>query len=396
MADIIDYAILNAHKDFETLPYSKIDGLVFAQLAYLSYDNIVPNVLDNGEGLLLSQVAESEDYEAIFPLERTAELNKKLLNATAYSKRYGKIRVNYYEDIFDTEKDTQFCAITFILPNGDACVSFRGTDSTITGWKENFNMLFTSPIPAQSLSVGYIDNVAKKISGNLILTGHSKGGNLAIYAGTKCSQFAKDKIVEIQSFDSPGFTKEFIESAEHLETEKKIKKYIPEESLIGVLLNNRENYTIIKSNGSGIMQHDPFMWQVENDDFVQGEKLYTMSKFFDATFNDLVSNSDPIRREQFIEALFEMIDTANTENATSFIDWSENLKNNSSVVYETLKDLDVETRNLVLQGFANIFSTINKNVKSTPKKLWADTLKKIKEKAEKEKAEKESKETTEQ
>ncbi len=380
MADIIDYALLNAHKDFDTLPYNKVDGLVFSQLAYLSYDYIVPSIKEDGDGLLLSDVAESNDYEAIFPLERTAERNKKLLNAVAYSKRYGQIKVNFYEDIFDPLKETQFCAITFILPNGDACIAFRGTDSTITGWKENFNMLFTSPVSAQTHSVPYVDEVAKKIKGNIILTGHSKGGNLAIYAGTKCSQFAKDKIVEIQAFDSPGFTKEFIESQEHIETEKKIVKFIPEESLIGVLLNNRENYSIIKSEGSGIMQHDPFMWQVENGDFVQGEKLYLKSQFFDATFNDLVTNSDPVQKEQFIEALFSIINETNIDNATSFVDWSENLKENSSIVYETLKDLDVETRNLVLKGFGNIFSTINKNVKSTPKKLWADAVKKFKEK----------------
>lgn len=383
MADMIDYAILNAHKDFDTLPYSKIDSLIFAQLTYLNFDNIVPDSKNQGKGLLFSDIAESINYEAIFPLERTAERNKKLLNAVAYSKRYGKIRVNYYEDIFDIEKDTQFCAITFILPNGDACIAFRGTDSTITGWKENFNMLFTSPVAAQSHSVIYVDTVAKKIKGNIILTGHSKGGNLAIFSGTMCSSFAKSKIAKIQPFDSPGFTKEFIESKEHAETEKIIEKIMPEESLIGVILNNRENYRIIKSNGSGIMQHDPFLWQIdiENNDFIDGEKLYMSSKFFDATFNDWINSSTVEQREQFIEALFRMINSANTENATSFVDWSENLRNNSSVIYENLKGLDPETRNLVLKGLGNLFSTINKNVKSTPKKLWNDTLKKIKEKA---------------
>lgn len=382
MADIIDYALLNAHKDFDTLPYSKIDSLVFSELAYLSFDNIVPDCKSRGKGLLFSDIAESENYEALFPLERTAERNKKLLNAVAYSKRYGKIRVNYYEDIFDIEKDTQFCAITFILPNGDASIAFRGTDSTITGWKENFNMLFTSPVAAQSHSVTYVDAVAKKIKGNIMLTGHSKGGNLAIYSGTMCSPLAKSKIVEIQAFDSPGFTKDFIESKEHTETEKIIVKYIPEESLVGVLLNNRENYRIIKSDGSGIMQHDPFLWQIDiqNNDFIDGEKLYKSSQFFDATFNDWVNGSTPEQREQFVEALFQMINAVNSENATSFIDWSEYIRNNSSVAYETLKGLDPEVRSLVMHGIGDMFSSINKNVKSTPKKLWNDTLKKFKEK----------------
>lgn len=377
--DIIDYAILNAHKGFDQLPFSKIDGLIFSQLSYLSFDNLVPDFKNRGKGIYLSEIAENENYETIFPLERTAERNKKLLNAVAYSNRYGKIRVNYYEDIFDIEKDTQFCAITFVFPNGDACIAFRGTDSTITGWKENFNMLFTSPVAAQKLSIPYVEKVAKKVKGNITLVGHSKGGNLAIYAGTMCNDETKMKIIEIQSFDSPGFTKEFIESEEHLATEEKIAKFIPEESMIGLLLNNRENYRIIKSEGSGILQHDPFMWQVENDDFVNGEKLYMRSKFFDDTFNDWVYSSSPEEREKFVEALFKMVNAANAENATSFIDWADNLKSNSALIYENLKDLDPETRNLVLKGFGNLFSSINKNVKSTPKKLWNDTLKKLKE-----------------
>ena len=383
MADIIDYALLNAHKDFDTLPYSPIDSLLFSELAYFEFDNIVQNVKSRSKGLLLSEIAENTLYENMFPLERTAERNKKLLGAAAYSKRYSKIKVNYYEDIFDVTKDTQFCAITFILPNGDACIAFRGTDSTITGWKENFNMLFTSPVAAQGHSVSYVDAVAKKVKGNIILTGHSKGGNLAIYSATKCSQAAKSKIVAIHSFDSPGFTKEFIESKEYIETEKIIKKFMPEESLIGVLLNNRDNYRIIKSEGSGIMQHDLFLWQVDisKNDFVDGEKLYKSSKFFDATFNDWVNSSTPEQREQFVEALFQMINAVNSENATSFVDWSENIKNNSSVAYETLKGLDPEVRSLVMHGIGDMFSSINKNVKSTPKKLWNDTLKKFKEKA---------------
>ena len=377
--NIIDFAILNAHKNFDKLPFSKIDGLIFAQLSYLSFDNIVPDSKSRGNGIYLSDVAQSDNYEELFPLERTEEKNKRLLNSVAFSNRYGKICVNYYDDIFDIEKDTQFCAITFIFPNGDACIAFRGTDSTITGWKENFNMLFTSPVAAQTLAVSYVEKVAKKIKGSITLVGHSKGGNLAIYAGTMCNDSTKNKIIEIQSFDSPGFTKEFIDSPKHLATTEKIVKIIPEESMVGLMLNNRNNYRIIKSDGSGIAQHDPFLWQIKNDDFINGEKVYMSSHFFDATFNDWVYTSTPKEREKFVEALFQMIDAANSENAINFSDWLEHIKNNPTAIYELLKDFDPQTRNLVLKGFGNFFLSINKNVKSAPKKLWADTVKKIKD-----------------
>lgn len=377
--NIIDYALLNAHKDFDTLPFSKIDGLILAQLSYLAFDNLVPDSKSRGKGLYLSQIAECNDYEALFPLERTEERNKKLLNAVAYSKRYGKIRVNYYDDILDYEQDTQFCAITFVFPNGDACIAFRGTDSTITGWKENFNMLYMSPVAAQKLSVPYVEQVSKKIKGNITIVGHSKGGNLAIYSGTMCSDKVKKKIVEIQSFDSPGFTEDFINSDNYINTEEKIVKLIPEESIFGLLLNNRNTYRIIKSDGSGVLQHDPFLWQIENDDFINGEKVYMRSQFIDNTFNDWVYSSDPNQRKMFVEALFDIVEATNAENAESFVDWSENLKTNSALLFDTIKDLDPETRSLVLSGVGSIFSTINKNVKSTPKKLWVDTVKKFKD-----------------
>ena len=377
--NIIDYALLNAHKDFDTLPFSKIDGLIFAQLAYISFDNLVPDTKSRSNGLYLSEIAECDDYEALFPLERTAERNKKLLNAAAYSKRYGKVRVNYYQDILDYEQDTQFCAITFIMPNGDGCIAFRGTDSTITGWKENFNMLYMSPVAAQKLSVPYVEQVSKKIKGNITLVGHSKGGNLAIYSGTMCSDKTKKKIVEIQSFDSPGFSEEFINSDNYIQTEQKITKLIPEESIFGLLLNNRDTYRIIKSDGSGVLQHDPFLWQIENDDFISGEKVYKRSQFIDNTFNDWVYNSDPNQRKMFVEAMFDIIESTNAENAVSFVDWSDCIKNNTSLIFDALKELDPETRSLVLSGVGSIFSTLNKNVKSTPKKLWADTIKKFKD-----------------
>lgn len=381
MADIIDYALLNAHKDFDVLPYSEIDGLVLSQLAYLNYNGIVPTVEDDKDGVLLSQVAQAEDYEAVFPLERTAERNKKLLNAVAYSNRYGKIKVNYREDIFDSEKEIQFYAVTFIMPDGNACIAFRGTDATITGWKENFNMLFMSPVSSQKYAVKYVDTVAKKIDGKIYLMGHSKGGNLAVYAGTKCHNLAKSKFAAIQSYDSPGFTQEFIESEKYIQAEKIIFKFIPEESMVGVILNDSSKCRIIKSAGSGVMQHDPFLWQIdiENNDFIDGEKLLLSSQFFDATFNNWVNNATPKQREQFIDALFRMVDAANSENVKSFTELSENIKNNASAFYENLKELDPETRNLILKGFGKLFSTVNKNLKSAPKYFWEDTAKKLKE-----------------
>lgn len=378
MAGIVEYALMNSHKDFEKLPFTKVDGLIFAQLAYLDFDTFVPDRQLFSRGITFSKICEQENFDELFPLERTARKNLLLFNAMAYSKRYGKVKINYHENIFDSEKEIQFSATTFIMPNGDACVSFRGTDSTITGWRENFNMLYNDTVPAQISAVKYLNNVARKIRGNITVVGHSKGGNLAIYASVMCAPKAKAKIVEVQSFDSPGFTEEFVESKNYLETQSKILKFVPEDSMIGMLLNDTASYRIVKSDGEGIHQHDPFLWIVEDNDFVTGEKIHAKAKLVNGTFKEWISNFTPEQRELFVDAMFDIVEATNVQKAESFIDWSENLKGNTSLILDTIKDLDPETRSFMLKVLGHIFPSATDSVLTKPKKIFKNTFDKIK------------------
>lgn len=378
MAGIVEYSLMNAHKDFNTLPFTKVDGLIFAQLAYLDFDTFVPDRQLFTRGITFSKICEQDDFDTLFPLERTARKNLLLFNSLAYSKRYGKIKINYHENIFDSEKEVQFSATTFLLPDGTACVSFRGTDSTITGWRENFNMLYNDTVPAQISAVKYLNNVARKIKGNIIVVGHSKGGNLAIYASVMCSPKTKEKIVEVQSFDSPGFTEEFVNSPNYLETESKIIKFVPEDSMIGMLLNDTASYRIVKSDGEGIHQHDPFLWLVDDNDFITGEKIHTKARFVNSTFKEWVSNFTPEQRELFVDAMFDIVEATNIQKAESFLDWSENLKGNSSLILDTIKDLDPETRSFMLKVLRNIFPSATDSVLTKPKSIIKNTFGKIK------------------
>ncbi len=380
MSGIIEYSLMNAHKDFNAMPFSKVDGLIFAQLAYLDFDTFVPEKQLFARGITFATIAEQDGFENLFPLERTARKNLLLFNSMAYSKRYGKVRINYHENIFDPQNAIQFSATTFLLPNGDACISFRGTDSTITGWRENFDMLYNDTVPAQILSAKYLNKIAPKIKGKITVVGHSKGGNLAIYAGVMCSPKAKEKIVEIQSFDSPGFTEKFVSSQKYIDTESKIIKFVPEESMIGMLLNDTDTYRIVKSEGEGIHQHDPFLWFVENNDFVTGEKIHTKARFVTETFREWVGNFTPEQRELFVDGIFDIIQATNAQKAESFIDWSENLKGNSALFFDTIKDLDPETRSFMLKFIGNIFPSAKDSVLTKPKEIIKQQLVRIKSK----------------
>ena len=377
MACIIDYALLNANRDFSAIPFSEIDGLIFAQLTYLLFDGIVPGLESGAQGVTFAQIVEHKDYDKMFPLERTAERNKKLLNAVAYSKRYGRMSVNYYENILDAEKETQFSAVTFIDENGDGYIAFRGTDATITGWRENFNMLYTSPVASQKLCVPYTESVASKIPGKITLIGHSKGGNLAIYAGAVCKKKAKEKIVSILSYDNPGFTEEFINSKKYIEAESKITKIVPEQSMIGMLLNNRGSYRVVKSDGDGFYQHDPFMWWIDGNDFVNGDRVVTKALIIDNTFNEWVFSLSPEERATFVDALFEVVEKTNSQNAATFGQWSENIKGNASSVFDAIKELDPETRSIMKKAFISLFSSARENVTATPKAIIKTRIKRI-------------------
>lgn len=378
MAGIVEYSLMNAHKDFNALPFSKVDGLIFAQLAYLDFDEFVPDKKLFTRGLTFSKIAEQDGFENLFPLERTARKNLLLFNSMAYSKRYNKIRIKYHENIFDPEKAIQFSATTFLLPDGNACVSFRGTDSTITGWRENFDMLYNDTVPAQLLSVKYLNKVASKIKGKITVVGHSKGGNLAIYSSVMCTPKTKDKIIEVQSFDSPGFTEDFVTSQEYLDMESKIAKFVPEESMIGMLLSNTDSYRIVKSEGEGIHQHDPFLWIVEDNDFVTGEKIHTSAKLVTNTFKEWMGNYNLEQRELFIDGIFDIIEATNAQKAESFIEWSDYLRENSSLFFDTIKDLDPEIRSFMLKVLGSIFPSAKDSLLVTPKKIIKSTFDKIK------------------
>lgn len=380
MSGIIEYSLMNAHKDFNILPFSKVDGLILAQLAYLEFDKVITDDNAYSRGITMSQVTELENFQALFSLERTAKRNQMLFNSLAFSKRYEKTKIKYHANVFDPQKKIQFSATTFVFPNGDACVSFRGTDSTITGWRENFDMLYNDTVYAQILAVKYLNDVAKKVKGQITVVGHSKGGNLAIYAGVMCSPKTKSKIVEIQSFDSPGFTESFVASQKYLNTENIILKFVPEESMIGMLLNDTDTYHIVKSEGEGMSQHDPYLWIIENNDFVTGEKIHARTQFINSTFKEWVSNFTVEQREIFIDGLFHIVEATNEQKAESFVEWSENLKGNISLFFDTIKDMDPETKSFMFKVLGNIFPTATDTALTTPKRIIKKGFDRIKSK----------------
>lgn len=374
---IIDYVLFNANKDFGEISFNKIDALIFAQLSYLNYTGIVEDTRSESKGVYLHEIAEHEKFPEIFTLPRSAENNTKLFNAVAYSKRYGKVRAKFYEEITEKDSDTQFCGVVFVLPKNLNVISFRGTDSTILGWKENCNMLYKYPVSSQEISVAYVDKVIPRLRGEVIVTGHSKGGNLAIYSSVYCKNESKKKIKRVISFDSPGFTEEFVNDDAYINTLPKISKFVPEESMIGMLLTDKSKVQIVKSDGIGFYQHDPFMWQIEGTDFVPGTKIVMRAKIIDTTFNEWVFGFAPEQREQFLEGMFLLVEKTNEANSPTFRQWMENLLTNIPLALDAVKGLSPQDRALSAKVIKQFFTSMGSSVVANQKNYFSERIKKL-------------------
>ena len=179
---IIDYLKEYADVSLRDEPMNDVDSLVLCQFSYLKFDAVVPPVTEDKKPVSLQQIQEHPDYEKLYGDERYEKENRALFEAMRVCARFRNMKLNYYINIIETQSDfeTQFSAVTFLLEDGTVYVAYRGTDETIVGWKEDFNMAFLSPVPGQELAVKYLNVVTERLQGKFYVGGHSKGGNLAV------------------------------------------------------------------------------------------------------------------------------------------------------------------------------------------------------------------------
>ena len=317
MADMLDYLAWRGDIEFTQMPVNPVDALIFSTLSYIQFEDIVP---DNPFQSISLQEAAAGLFSLADPVARVrVKKDLELLKAVAESARFDNIRMSFYRSILIPEEDTQFAAVTIFLEDGSAYIAFRGTDNTLTGWKEDFNMSFQSSIPAQHLALSYMQEFAEVHAIPLWMGGHSKGGNLAVYAAAKCGQLLQKRIVEVYSQDGPGFSTDMMDNPGYRSILPKVRSYVPQSSVIGMLLEHEEPYTIIRSNQIGIMQHDPYSWMVMGANFLQVEQLTADSRFLDRTFKNWLSNMTKEERSEFFDTVFALLESTGAEQASEII-----------------------------------------------------------------------------
>lgn len=343
MANLFDYLDWRGDISFESDPPNQIDMLLLSHLTYSIFDGIISSKFK--EATTFSAFSRcfklAPDFEKRINIgylinKRTTELMFKC----AKSKRFKDVKLCGYRNIFDENNMEQFAAITYLIGN-KAVVSFRGTDDTIAGWNEDFNIAYMKIIPSQKDAVEYFEDVAKELPYEFTLIGHSKGGNLAINTAVKCRSGIRNRIESIYNFDGPGFDKNYFNLPEYKAVENKINSFYPEFSLVGMVFNHPEKFTIVKSDGFAAWQHDSVTWQILGKEFVTCKEFTEQSKFFHRSFNQWIDRLSDSQREKFVKALFELIAASGVKTNT---DLEKNALPASAKMISAFANMDKETK----------------------------------------------------
>ena len=241
------------------------------------------------------------------------EGNRDLFHLTASSHRFGGMKLNYYVSVQDKTRNLQFSAITCILPCGLHCVIFMGTDESLNGWQENFSMVYRYPVPAQEFADMYLKQVMLRVSGPVILCGHSKGGNLAVYAAAMCERNLQKRIRRIYNFDGPGFCGEFLKQAGYRRILSRIRKYAAPESLIGMLLKDESGMFLVESTGHGMLQHDPYRWELFGGRLRKAQRYSIAKRKSKEALNEKICNMSKEKAKLVIEHFFAVAEEGGVE-----------------------------------------------------------------------------------
>ena len=320
MKNMLDYIKEFGHVSFEERAFSEIDALVLTELEYLPLEKVVPSD-ENGEDFVtVKEIAEymQEHKQELFdenPMMITEERHE-VSQVIADAPRFQSLKFFGVVSVWDKDTTKQFAAVTVEVEPSVRLVVFRGTDETLIGWKEDFLMTYSPLVAAQTDAKEYLAKQASLWGGDLMISGHSKGGNLAIYAAATQEEDVQLRIVDIFCFDSPGLYRSVLETKGYQNIVPLAMRYIPQDSLVGLMLESEVPYVIVKSNASGAMQHSAMTWGIEDGQFIKMDKLTKNSQLNDQTFKKWTESVSDEELELFWNVFFELlfsvgIDTVN-------------------------------------------------------------------------------------
>lgn len=359
--NILDYIDWRGDLSFENDPLNVVDAEVFAHLSYNRIESFVGDSFSTGITLceLAKRFKNSTDVEELSNMGLLINADTPaLLYKCGESKRFGNVKISGLKSTIDFESQKQFAAMTFDIGNR-IVVTFRGTDDYIVGWREDFNIAFMENIPGQLDALSYLQSAAKSFKKGIYVTGHSKGGNLALYAAAKIDKKIQKRIKGVFNLDGPGFSKDFFSTEGYLRIKSVTHSIYPSCDIVGMLFKHDDNYSIIKSDGRGVMQHDGLAWRICGNNFVQVEKFTEDSVIFEKAFNQWADNLTAEEKKKFVNALFDVLEAPGYR---TLFELSENSLKASTKMLECFSKTPLETKKEIRRIFSAFMHVVKREI----------------------------------
>lgn len=340
MPNMLDYLTWRGDLPLACVPWNEVDSLLMAALAYCSFGEAAAG----SEGVALRSLSARarEDVKDFQFFNRCRDLE----GALAQTLRFGGLLVHDAVEVWDPEREMQFAAVTIDLPDGTCFIAYRGTDSTLVGWREDFAMAYDSAVPAQQEALTYLERIALRKPRGIYLGGHSKGGNLAVFAAAHASHETQRYLRGVYSFDGPGLSKEILETPGYERIHGLIHSYLPQSSVVGLLLGYHPEYTVVQAKAISLLQHDPFTWQLTGPKFQEVQQVDAASQLMDETLHEWLESCTPEQRETFVDAVFSILEATGATTVNQIMD--EKFRSAAAMVIAGLT-LDGETKKMLIR-----------------------------------------------
>ena len=342
--NIISYLEWRGDISLSKLPLCEADYAVIGCCSYFPYDGIVPEGFDVEPVSMwnaINRLRELEDLEGdgrCFHYKEDDEMTLRLLS----SPRFTSLGLLGFRNIINEEKQEQFSAITLVLPERQNVIVFRGTDRSLTGWKEDFNMFYLENVPSQDEALRYLEEAAEYLDGSLYVCGHSKGGNLSMYAAAYCKPEVQKRIKAIVSLDGPGFSKERVESTEFQAIKDRLYSYVPQQSIVGMLLEHPEKHSVVHSSKAAFWQHSIYSWEVRRGDFIRETDIKKLSRNMDSTLKNFFISIDMDKREKLVEGFWKVVEGSGADNTEDLFTFKSTIN-----MMKSMGKIDDETRQIM-------------------------------------------------
>lgn len=353
MYQICDYIRWRGDVPFSEAPFNNVDGYI---LAKAGMPDLTGLITEEGPVLLseaIKRYTAVHGEEASFGALASRGL-LPMLKSLGGTKRFGNVKVLKFVKILDKEQTEQLSALTLLLPDGTAYVTFRGTDDTLLAWRENMYLASEQVVAAQRDADEYLDMIARVFPGPLRIGGHSKGGNLAVYAASRAENTVQDRILEVYSFDGPGFRSAFLDDPGYERILPKVHAVLPEHSMVGTLLYRKEKPEIVACSKMGIPAHDGLCWSALPEGFERVNDLQPFSEIYMRAMRRTLIPMSAEQRRAFTDALFDILTESGAETVSDIT--AQGLMRNAGLVYSIVQD--PETRKFVTEFLENMIAEL--------------------------------------